>query len=351
MGSRGSAMRVALVVPLQGPAAIFGPSCEAVAATALAAINRAGVLGREMTVEVVDGGARPPDVAAEIRRLLDAGSIDAVTGWHISAVRHTVAPVTAGRVPYVYTSLYEGGERRPGVFCSGETPARQIAPALRWMRDMTGVRSWFIVGDDYVWPRASVEVTKHFARRLDLELAGAAYVPLGTQDFTDVLARVRGSGAQGVLLYLVGQDAVQFNRAFAEWGLQEELVRLSPLMEENMLLASGADATEQLFVSASYFRSLATPSALELTTDYVADHGPDAPPLNNAGESCYEGLQALAALARRADCLDVVRMAEVADGVGYDGPRGSVSFAGNHLQQPVHLAVANGVDFDVLTRL
>jgi ABC-type branched-subunit amino acid transport system substrate-binding protein len=343
--------RIGLVVPLQGPAGIFGPSCEAVAATALAAINGSGVLGRELEIEVVDGGAPPACVAAEVARLVDADRIDAVTGWHISAVRHAVAPVTADRIPYVYTSLYEGGEARPGVFCSGETPARQIAPALRWLRDVCGVRRWFVVGDDYVWPRASVAVTREYARDLDLELTGTAYVPLGTTDYSAVLDCILGSDAQGVLLYLVGQDAVQFHRVFAARGLQDRLVRFTPLMEENMLLASGAEATRNLFVCASYFRSLATASALELCGAYADQHGPDAPPLNNMAESCYEGLMTLASLAERAGSLDVRAMLAVADGLGYDGPRGAVSFAGNHLQQRVHLAVADGYDFDVLAAL
>jgi urea transport system substrate-binding protein len=289
------------------------------------------------------------DVAVEQRALPQAVDDPGRGG---SAVRHAVPPVTAGRIPYVYTSLYEGGETRPGVFCSGETPGRQIAPALRWLRDVCGVRRWFVVGDDYIWPRASVEVTREFARRLDLEPTGTAYVPLGTDDYRSVVERIRGSDAQGVLLYLVGQDAVHVNRVFAEEGLQESLVRFTPLMEENTLLASGAQATRNLFVCASYFRSLATPSAMEFGGAYVDQHGPDAPPLNNAAESCYEGLMALAALAFRAGSLDVHRMLTVADGLGYDGgPRGPVSFAGNHLQQRVHLAVADGYDFDVLATL
>jgi ABC-type branched-subunit amino acid transport system substrate-binding protein len=343
--------RIGLVVPLQGPAGIFGPSCEAVAATAVRLINGSGVLGRPVELEVVDGGAPPERVGAEVDRLVGEGRVDAVTGWHISAVRHAVAPVTAGRVPYVYTSLYEGGETRPGVFCSGETPARQIAPALRWLRDVRGVRRWFVVGDDYVWPRASLAVTRQFARELDLELTGAAFVPLGTDDFDDVLDRVRASDAQGVLLYLVGRDAVEFHRRFAARGLDGSLVRFTPLMEENMLLASGAAATRDLFVCAAYFRSLATSSALQFCGDYAEQHGPDAPPLNNAAESCFEGLVALAALAERAGSLDVRAMLGVVDGLGWDGPRGPVSFAGNHLRQQVHLAVADGYDFDVLAAL
>lgn len=344
-------IRIALVIPLQGPAGIFGPSCEAVAATALRLVNEDPVLGRRMTVTVVDGGAPPGVVAANVRALIDAGAVHGVTGWHISAIRNALVPVTHGRVPYVYTSLYEGGEHRPGVFCSGETPTHQIAPALTWLRDELGIRDWFVVGDDYIWPRASVDVTRTFAHELGLRLTGTAFVPLGAPDYAGVLDAVRRSNSQGVLLYLVGQDAVQFNRAFAAAGEHERLVRFSPLMEENMLLASGVSGTRNLYVAASYFRSLATESAFDLGRHYVTDHGPDAPPLNNAAESCFEGLMTLAALGRRAGSLDVRRIVATAEGVGYDGPRGAMSMSAGHLSQDVHLASASGYDFDVVTRL
>lgn len=49
---------VALVVPLRGPAGIFGPSAELCAQLAAEEINRAGgVLGQELRLIPVDGGA------------------------------------------------------------------------------------------------------------------------------------------------------------------------------------------------------------------------------------------------------------------------------------------------------
>jgi hypothetical protein len=65
-------------------------------------------------------------VANEVGVLAAAGLVDAVVGWHISAVRHAVAPRIAGLVPSVYTALYAGGERTPGVFLTGEIPSRQL---------------------------------------------------------------------------------------------------------------------------------------------------------------------------------------------------------------------------------
>lgn len=349
---RDAPFTIGLVVPTQGPAGIFGPSCEAVADFAAAQLNQAsGLLGRRVAIEVIDGGAAPDAVAHALDGLIRRGGVDAVTGWHISAVRRQLATAIDGRVPYVYTSLYEGGERTPGVFCSGETPDVQLAPALRWLRDTLNVRSWCIVGNDYIWPRASAATTRRYARALGLSIVDEVYVPLGAGDLTRAVDRVHRSGASGVLMFLVGHDAVLFNRAFARRGLHDQMIRFSPLMEENMLLASGARATERLYVAASYFRSLATAGALDFMGDYIAHHGTSAPPLNNAAESCYEGMATLTSLVTRAGSADVADLLAVSDTVGYDGPRGAVHLRQSHLRQRVYLAVADGYEFDVLTAL
>lgn len=349
---RAARWNVSMVIPLRGPAGLFGPSCEAITELAVKELNDdGGILGREVSVQVVDGGAPPHEVAAEVSRLVASGAVDAVTGWHISSVRHAIAPVVADRVPYVYTSLYEGGERRAGIFCSGETPRFQIAPALRWLRDNLGARRWFVVGDDYVWPHDSTASIRAYARELDLRIVGETFVGLGAGDMRRVTRQLADAPCDGVLMLLVGQDAVRFNRAFAAQGLHDRLVRFSPLMEESMLLASGADATRNLFASAGYFRSLATADAMDLIGSYTRLHGPGAPPLNNAAESCYEGLRTLAKLARRAGSARMAEFNAAIDGTAYRGPRGTIEFHGHQAAQHVHLALADGYDFDIITRL
>jgi urea transport system substrate-binding protein len=341
--------RVGLVVPLQGPAGIFAPSCEAVTELAVRTVNAAGgISGREVVVEVIDGGGDPAQVAHQVDLAIRAGRVQAITGWHISAVRRRIAPVTSGRVPYIYTSLYEGGERTPGVICSGEVPAQQIRPALRWLRDQLGVRNWCIVGDDYIWPRGSAAAAQRFCRELGLTIRDQVFVRYGTRGFAGVIRRVRSSGAQGVLMLLVGQDAVMFNRAFAAAGLHEQVVRFSPLMEENMLLASGAHAVTDLYVAASYFRSLATADALHLTSEYTAAFGPDAPPLNAMAESCHGGIMMLRAMYDRAGCGDLPALMSAAAEAGLDGPRGPRRMSGGICLQRVYLARADGFDFDVI---
>lgn len=347
---RDAEWRLGMVVPLQGPAGLFGPSCEAVGELVAHDLNAAGgVLGRQVRIEVVDGGAHPAAVAADVKRLIDEDRIDAVSGWHISSVRNALAPVVVGRVPYSYPALYEGGERRRGIYCCGETPDQQIAPALRWMRDNLGIRKWFVVGDDYVWPRTSLAEVRRYVRALSLDLVGGSFVALGHGDIDRLVDKVAQSRCDAVLMLLVGQDAVEFNRTFARRGLQDEKLRFSPLMDENMLIASGHDATRGLFVAASYFRSMVGRNSMELLDRYLDVNGSSAPALGSAAESCYEGAYFLAEMIRRAgDPLDIDA---VADGVAYESPRGTVEFLEHRTSQPVHLAVASGVDFEIVTTL
>lgn len=343
---------VALVIPLHGPAGMLGPSAELCAQLGAGELNDGhGLLGRELRLTVVDGSLPPRQVADEVEALVVGGRVDAVAGLHISAVRQALAPRIASRVPYVYSALYEGGERTPGVFLTGETPHLQLRPAIRWLVQTLGVRRWVVVGDDYVWPRRSAARARRYLQECGAQLVDEVFVPLGTVDFAGALQRVERSDGDAVLMLLVGEDAVQFNRGFAELGLDGRCCRLSPLMAEQMLLASGAEATKGLYLAAGYFESLITTSSLDFGARFTRRFGVDAPALNSLGESCYEAVRLLAALLARAGTTEVGAVCAVADTVHYEGARGPVRLRHNHLEQPVYLARADGLEFDVIATL
>lgn len=344
--SDADALNVALVIPRSGPAGLFGPSCELSARLAAEELNATGgAAGRPVRLLTVDGGAAPGRVATETDRLISAGAVDAVVGWHISAVRQVIAPRIRRRVPYVYTAQYEGGERTPGVYLTGETPAGQLLPAMRLLAEGRGIRRWYVAGNDYVWPRDTARVARGYARRCGARVVAEGFVPLGTADFSGLLRGVERSAADAVLMLLVGADAAEFNRAFAAAGLDGRVLRLSTLMDENMLLASGPDATGDLWATAGYFETLATPQALSFGAGYARRFGVHAPPVGSPGESCYEGIRLLAALLA----------GEPARGSGpvgaYEGARGALRLRGNHVDQPVYLAQADAMDFHVRAQL
>lgn len=343
---------IALVVPLTGPAGMFGPSCEISAELAVEDLNAAGgVLDRPVRIHPVDAGAPLGSLSAEMARLIDHHRVDAVVGWHLSDARQVITPHTAGRIPYVYTTFYEGGENTDGVYMIGETPEQQLFPALDWLRGNHGLKRWCIVGNDYVWPRMTARVTKEYMAERGIDFAGEAFVPLGSRDFRGLLELVRTSRADGVLVLMVGADNAAFNRAFARAGFHEDHIRLSLMIGEDVLCASGSGGTEGLYTACGYFESVLTPENMRFGSRYQRRFGQAAPALNNIGESCYEGLLLLSALAERARSLQISAIDKVASTVAYEGPRGEVAMHGAHTVQPVYLADADDFDFRVLTEL
>ena len=340
---------VAVVVPLSGSLGLCGPSALNCARLAGREINaRDGLLGRPVELLVVDGGREPAAVGAEVGALARAGVVDAVVGMHTSDARVAVTRVLRGRIPYVYTPPYEGGERSTGLFLAGETPEHQLAPVLGWLGEHRRVRSWYLVGNDYVWPRRTHRAARAYARAAGQVVLGESYVPLGTDDFERVIGRVSASRADAVLMSLVGSDLVAFNRQLRERGLGERLVRLSASLEENGLLGMDGDDSGNLFAAMGYFGSLVSEDSLGFVERYVTAFGPEAPVLNAHGQSTYEGMLLLESLARAGGTLDVRALEATRTPVSVIGARGPRRLVGRHLTQPVYLARADGLDFEVL---
>lgn len=347
-GDGRASIAVAFVVPLQGPTGIYGPSCLACGELAVEQLNaRDGIAGREIELVLVDGGRDPEVVAAEVGALVDSGAVEAVAGWHISAVRQAITRRIGGTVVYAYAAMHEGRDDTPGVFMLGERPANQLVPAALWMREQLGVGRWSIVGNDYVFPRVTGSTTRRVLDGTASQIVSETYVPLGTTDFGAVLQELSHEDVDGVIMLLMGQDAVHFNRQFARQGLADRLTRLSPAVEENTLLGGGADANQNLYAAAAYFDRMDTVEGTELAGAYYRRHGAWAPPLNAVGESCYEALLFLAWIGRRCGGLSMESVRSIESGTFYAGPRGLVRLDGNLLDQDVYLAAADDLVFDI----
>lgn len=345
---RSDAVSIAFVVPQQGPTGIYGPSCLACGQLAVEQLNaRNGIAGRQIELVQVDAGRAPEVVAEEVGRLVDIGRVDAVAGWHISAVRVALARRIGGQVVYAFAAMHEGSDDTPGVFMLGERPVNQLLPATHWLREHRGARRWVVVGNDYVYPRVTGSVAQEALQDTGSEIVHASYVALGTQDFTSVINELKATKIDGVMMLLMGQDAVHFNRQFARAGLSENLLRLSPAIEENTLLGAGPGANDGVYAAAAYFDGLQTVESGEFARQYYARFGSFAPALNAVGESCYEAIRFLARLGEVSGSIAMSSIAALPSGHFYDSPRGLLRMDGNLVDQDVYLAAADGLEFKI----
>jgi ABC-type branched-subunit amino acid transport system substrate-binding protein len=343
---RARSLKVGIFIPLSGPAGIWGPSCRSCAELAAEEINLAGGIGRrQIEFTFVDAGGVPDTVALSAANLAAAGEIDALVGMHTSDVRVALVAAVSGQVPYVYTPLYEGGERDPGVFCIGETPGQHLLPSLDWLCERYRLRHWFLVGNNYVWPRATHRLLRrHFAGR-PCEIVGEAYLPFGTEDVEELIEEIRQAKTDALLLSLVGQDSVVFNRAFARSGLAPRILRFSCAMEENMLLAIGDANLDGVFAASGYFGSVDTRANGGFVERYHLRFGDRAPVLNALGESMYEGVRFLKNLAESMSDQDWRHLERP---LTTGGVRAAVYDRDRVTRAPTYLAEAQGFEFRIL---
>jgi ABC-type branched-subunit amino acid transport system substrate-binding protein len=342
-------LKVAVMIPQSGPAGLFGPSAKACAEMAVDALNaRGGVLGRKVEPLYGDGGLAPAEAGQTALRLWKGAKAEAVIGMHDSAVRGALVGIFKGQIPYFYTPVYEGGECSKGVYIKGETPQQQLEPVIPWLAAERKPAKWYMIGNDYIWGRNTNAAAKGYIAKTGAQIVGDEYLPFTVDNFDASLARIKDSGADAVLVSLVGGASVTFNKAFASFGLADKALRLGTLIEENTLAGIGYANARNLYSSLGFFANLETPAAKAFAAEYAKRNGPNAPLLNGMAESVYEGLLMFEALARKANSLDVAKMDPASEGVSYSGPRGTATMKARHVDKDIYVADVNDKGFRVI---
>jgi len=342
-------IKIGVLVPDSGPAGLFGPSTRNSATLAAETINASGgINGEQIELVFADVGVPPAEAAQAALRLWKGEGAQAFVGMHDSAVREALIGRFNGQVPYVYTPVYEGNSCATGLYVTGETPSQQLAPVIPHLTESEGVSKWYLIGHDYNWPRDTNALAKTYIADAGGEVVGEEYVPFTVSEFDSSLQRIKESGADAVLITLVGGGSVGFNVSFAGFGLDEQAIRLGTLIEENTLAGIGADNADRLYSSSGYFASIESEAAASFAADFSAAFGADAPALNGLGQSAYEGLMLLAALANKAGSLDVDAMDAAAEGTTWSTPRGDNTLTGRHMAQTIYLADGSGGAFNIV---
>ena len=178
------------------------------------------------------------------------------------------------------------------------------------------------LGNDYVWPRISHRLAARYIGETGGQVLDDRYLPFGVETFP-AARRIRRLKPNAMLLSLIGQDAVEVQsrirplRAVARHGPAVVAI------EENGLLAIGAHNTEGLFVSSGYFGSLDNDANMAFKERYHNHFGERAPTLNALGQSTYEGMHFLAALARRAADENAQLLGPLSTPLAYRSVRGT----------------------------
>lgn len=306
-----SLVKIGVVIPRSGPAGIWAPSCEASAIMAAAEINAAGGMrGRRIELVMCDAGSTDRSAAEAAATAVDLEGVEAVVAMVTSSARQPVRQAIRPGIPFVYTPQFEGAERHPEIITIGETAAELLRPGIDWLVNEKRASRFFLLGNDYLWPRRSMMQARRLIANNGGAVVGEMELPFGTSDHDAVFNRIRAARPHVVLSWLLGHEAVVFNRLFAETGLAARIMRFSTSIDETILYGIGEDCTENLYVSSAYFSSLRSRNNDAFLEKYHQYFGACPPPPNAFGESLYEGIHCLNGLAEAAGTIrssDLIR--------------------------------------------
>ncbi len=327
-------IHLGLMPPLTGLVALYGPEIVWAAQIACDEINeRGGVLGRPLKLIIEDDGSLPATAVPAAQRLIDVHGCVAIIGNLLSNSRIAVAAQVAEprRIPLLNFSFYEGSISGRYFFHFAALPNQQIDKMIPFMARRFGLKMFF-AGNNYEWPRGSIDAAKRALAQLGGTVVGEEYLEIGADsaDIDRLLAQVARSGADVFVPYFAGSDQVALLTGFSALGLKNHMAVVMGHYDEMMVGQLPPMVREGFYSCNSYFMSLDTAEnrhylqrlARHSGIDGIWPHGNGV--LTNFGEGAYLCVHAFANAAEMAGTTEAEALVNMLELVRVAAPQGLV---------------------------
>jgi urea transport system substrate-binding protein len=347
----GSTVKLGFLNSTSGPMSISEQTVRDSLALAAEEINaQGGILGKKIKAIDEDGASDPAVFAEKIGKLLTSDCVAAVFGGWTSASRKAMLPVVEGDKGLLfYPVQYEGLEASKNIYYTGATTNQQIIPAMDFLKSK-GVKTLFLAGSDYVFPRTANKIIKQYAKQLGIEIVGEEYVPLDKDDWSTQVAKIVKAKPDFVFNTINGNSNVGFIKAYYDQGLTAATTPIiSVSIAEEEAPSMGEDLTGQ-YASWNYFESVKSAANDKFVKAFQAKYGTKRP-TSDPMEAAYTSLYLYKAMVEKAGSFDVDKINAVSGGVSFDAPEGKVVVDGenHHIAKTSLIGQINKDDqFDVV---
>ncbi|MBU0550449.1 EAL domain-containing protein [Myxococcota bacterium] len=320
--------------PLSGIVDLYGPEISMAGRIAVAQINEAGgVLGCRIELIIEDDGSMPETAVAAANRLIEHHRCHAIIGNLLSNSRIAVASMVAEprHVPYLNFSFYEGSISGRYFFHFAALPNQQIEKMIPYMAGRFGPKMFF-AGNNYEWPRGSIDAAKDSLLLYGGEVVGESYLPIGTtpEQIESLLDSVAKSGADVFVPYFAGADQIALLNRFAEYGLKRKMAVVMGHYDEAMVRFLAPEVRENLYSSNTYFMEVPTACSEAYKRRLALQEGisglwPEGNGvLTNFGEGVYTCVHAFAKALEAAGSTDPEALVNALEQVSVESAQGTV---------------------------
>jgi urea transport system substrate-binding protein len=216
-----------------------------------------GVAGFQIEPVVIDARSDMKTYREGIQNLMLNENVLATFGGYTSASRRAVMPlVTLNNGLFYYPTCYEGRECWQHIICTGPIANQHSYDLIPYMVKHFGPRAYFI-GSNYVWPKESNRNAERWLGKVDGELTGESYVPLGQGDFDPIFKKVKKLQPDWIFSTIVGDSDIYFRKEYLKAGFSPDRLPTASLTTSEMeVKLMGKEYGEGHILSAPYFQSL-----------------------------------------------------------------------------------------------
>jgi branched-chain amino acid transport system substrate-binding protein len=217
-------IKIGYIDSFSGPLSDIGLHHRAAVELALEAANKRGATRYELVA--ADDTSKPATGVTEARRLISQENVDVLMLGTSSAVALAVGPIAqqAG----VFTLAIGAQDTN----ITGDKATRvlyRFAPNVQMQihalaqRILSFGKKWYFVVDDFAYGKDGYARLSAMLKRAGGTESGADVLPLGTQDYSSSLTKMRNTDADVLVLCQGGFDAAKIAGQFVNFGLHKKM--------------------------------------------------------------------------------------------------------------------------------
>jgi len=318
-------LRIGVAVGLSGANSVVAPASVQSSQLAVDEINAAGgILGRQVELEIVDDASGAVGAQKAFDTLVFQKKVAAIIAMENSAARNAALPVVSkGKVPYIYTSFYEGRSCNNWMYVNGWVPEQQVAPVVDYFLKSKNAKTFFLVGNDYAFGRGMLDFTRKYIEQKGGKVVGEEYLPIDGSDWTSVISKLRAAKPDALVSATAGgAPNVSLAKQLKGAGLTLPYGNLA--IDEGTAKTMG-DVASGMYMSASYLTGIDIPENKKFLEAMKKKFGADLKTPNELSEPQYEAFFLYKAAVEKAGSTDAAKVVKALGEVSFTGPRGAVS--------------------------
>jgi branched-chain amino acid transport system substrate-binding protein len=323
-------IKIGVPVGLSGANSVVAPSVVQSAQLAVEEINaKGGVLGRQLALEVADDASGAAGAQKAFDSLVFQKKVDVLISMETSAARNAALPiVTRGKVPYIYTSFYEGKSCSPFMYVNAWVPEQQVPPIVDYFNKEKGAKKFFLIGSDYAFGRGMLAFTKAYIEKTGGKVVGEEYLPMDGSDWTSIISKLKSAAPDALITSTAGgAPNVTLTKQLRAAGVALPYGNLA--VDEGTAKGMGTDA-EGIYLSASYVTGIDSAANKSFLAAMQKKFGAELKTPNDLSVPEYEAVYAYKAAAEKAGSTEEVKVLKALGEVSVEGPRGKIEMSKQH---------------------